>query len=197
MTLKTHSKYFSTLICVLILTIAGSGILYSQQPYSQPSTIATPFYVQYARVDGGLFQAEPVFTYSTTTTLSAIQSGSLINTLGSAAFTFTLPAPTGSTAGLVYDFIIPTTIASGGNMKIVTDAATTYLLGPILVTSNGGTSASYVCNGTSHIAISMNGTTTGGAAGSRLRFQAINATQWAVSGNLAGGVSSATPCSTS
>lgn len=100
---------------------------------------------------------------------------------------FTLPTPT---AGLVFNFIVTATQASGANV-VVTSAAGIYLLGAIIMFSGVDITPSatlgpkcFAGNGSSHIKVTTNGTTLGGAIGSWMRFHCLSATQWAVTGVL-------------
>ena len=60
----------------------------------------------------------------------------------------------------------------GGYMNVDTD------------TSNAV--AAFDGNGSTHVAVSMNGTTTGGLLGTKLRFTCLSATRWMVEGIVRG-----------
>ena len=114
--------------------------------------------------------------------LVAAQSGALVIAGGAAGSLFTLPTPV---TGMWFEFVY--TIAGATNPhKVITNSTTTeFLLGVVLsasatvaegmdvFTADGTTSFDY---------ISMNGTTTGGAVGTRLVFTALSTTQWLVKG---------------
>jgi len=57
--------------------------------------------------------------------------------------------------------------------------------------------AAWVGNGSTHVAVSMNGTTTGAVKGTKLRFTCLSATNWLVQGVIQGTGTVATPFATS
>lgn len=113
------------------------------------------------------------------TSPTTAQSGQTFLFDSATGITYTLPAPT---VGLTYDFIVTTTVTSG-NHKIITDAGTTLLLGAVLVGSASGTPIMAQGNGSTHVAVTMNGTTTGGLVGTWINFKCVSATKWEVSGS--------------
>lgn len=127
-----------------------------------------------------------------TRTLSVDDSGSTVLFDRAAGIVFTLPT---AKVGTYFDFIVTTTITSNA-AKVITGAATELLIGT--VSSNvTTTTTTYQGNGSTHIAVSMNGTTTGGILGTKLRFTCLSATRWLVEGtNQSSGVV-ATPFSAS
>lgn len=191
-------------LLVFTLLLLGSFVVvkgaFFQQPYSFPTTSDLPFYVQYGRIDGAFFQVpnmvansavDRTLQSSESGTTVYVQAGSANDTTGIADII--LPTPT---AGLIFDVNWLTSITAG-SVKVKTAAGTQFIAGGISVISSGGTGAANVnCNGTSHIAVVVNGTTTGGAIGSWLRFKALSSTLWSVSGQLSGSGVAATPCST-
>lgn len=130
-----------------------------------------------------------------TLTLTAAQSGSVVLMDRAAGTTITLPAPV---VGLNFTFIVNTSVTSN-NHKVITDAGTTLILGGVAMVeaadTNSGLGALF--NGTTHISILMNGTTTGGLIGTQFTLDCITATQWAISGVVAGSGTLATCASTS
>lgn len=139
-------------------------------------------------------QASVIDATGATLTLTAAQSGSLVFLDRAAGVTVTLPAPS---VGLEFDIFVKTTVTSN-NHKIITDAGTTLLVGTILVTKAAdGTNLATFGNGSTHIAVTMNGTTTGGVAGTWLRFSCIASTLWAVEGFDQASGTIATPFATS
>lgn len=125
-----------------------------------------------------------------TVALTAAQSGSICLFDRAAGIAYTLPAPS---VGLCFTFITTVTRTSNAE-SIATDVAGTKLLGNVLNTIDTGTS-NIACfgNGTSHVTLSMNGTTTGGILGSQLLFTCVSATIWNVTGIINGSGSIATP----
>lgn len=129
-----------------------------------------------------------------TVTLTAQQSGATALFDRAAGIVYTLPAPA---VGLNYRFIVSTTITSNA-AKVITDSGTTLLIGNILVCKDSdGTSLATFGNGSTHVSVSMNGTTTGGIIGTELIFTCVNSTTWQVSGFAHGSGTIATPFATS
>lgn len=125
-----------------------------------------------------------------TAALTAAQSGSTVLFDRAAGIVYTLPAPV---VGLYFDFITTVTITSN-SAEVDTDAGTTFLVGAVeLLTSASATTFAAYGNGTSHVKIASNGTTTGGIKGSQYRMTCISSTVWQVSGLLAGSGTLATP----
>lgn len=128
-----------------------------------------------------------------TLTLTQAQSGSVVLLDRAAGTTITLPAPK---VGLRFTFIAPVSVTSN-NYKIITDAGTTFLLGQVNVFVAAGTAKYFLGDGSTTVAVTMNGTTTGGLAGTQLSFTCINATTWNVDGSSEGSGTVATPFATS
>ena len=134
-----------------------------------------------------------------TVALTAAQSGSIALFDRAAGIVFTLPAPE---IGLRYKFFVQTTITSNA-AKIITSAATVYLLGNVLSNTVAATPSAndgpktFAGNGTTHVAISMSGTTTGGIIGTWIECECISATLWAVRGVVCASGVIATPFATS
>lgn len=130
-----------------------------------------------------------------TATLSHNDSGATVLFDRAAGIVFTLPAPK---VGTWFDFIVTTTITSNA-AKIITDAGTTFLEGAYINvdTDTSNAVAAFNGNGTNHIAVSMNGTTTGAIKGTRLRFECVSSTMWNVSGTVLGSGTVATAFSAS
>lgn len=132
-----------------------------------------------------------------TRTLAPEESGALCRFDVATGVVYTLPAPSAQTIGLWYDFAVTVSVTSNAH-KVITDAATTFLVGAVLMgsiatASPGGFSA----NGTTIRALSANGTTTGGLIGETYRVTCISATQWQISGVCIGSGTLATPFATS
>lgn len=128
-----------------------------------------------------------------TATLTAAQSGSTVLFDRAAGIVYTLPAPA---VGLWFEFVITVSITSN-NAKIITDAGTTLLIGQVYNAVAAGTGTTFIANGSTHIAMTQNGTTTGGLIGTMFLAQCVSATQWSVSGTILGSGTIATPFATS
>ena len=125
------------------------------------------------------------------------ESGSLILMDASDQITVRLPTPV---AGMTFDFLTTVTVTSSDTHKVITKTiGSEFMIGGIgsfnTTIASGGDSFS--ANGTTHVAATSNGSTSGGLLGQRLKFTAISATQWAVQGYTVGTGTSATPFATS
>lgn len=120
---------------------------------------------------------KPVIEDALALTLTPGQSGSTIVLDKLDGVTITLPVPQ---IGLEYNFVIDTASTSVGQ-KIITDALTTFLKGTLVsaVLATPALAAD-AANGTTHVSINMNGTTTGGAPGSWFKLICRSATIWEI-----------------
>ncbi len=136
-----------------------------------------------------------VLALTASRTLLKDESGALV-TLGVASgMTLTLPAPV---VGAQFEVAVTVTRTSN-SYKIITDAATTFLVGAVMagdatIATSGDV---FEADGTTIRAVTIDGDTKGGFIGSTLRFTCINETQWYVEGLLIGTGTMATPFATS
>lgn len=147
-------------------------------------------------VAGGVSGPRSVISGSgATVTLTAAQSGSLVLFDRAAGIIFTLPAPT---VGLSFDFLVATSVTSS-NHKIITNAGTVFLTGSLINidTDSSNAVAAWTGDGSTHVAITMNGTTTGGLQGTTIRLVCVSSTLWLVQGIDEGNGTVATPFATS
>jgi hypothetical protein len=129
-----------------------------------------------------------------TRTLNAKDAGAVCCFDVASGVTYTLPPPV---PGMTFTFVTSVTITSG-SAKVVTDSATTFLLGAMSLVNNGATTAqAFPANGTTIRSVNGNGTTTGGIAGDTYTLTAISTTQWLVSGVMVNSGTAATPFATS
>jgi hypothetical protein len=129
-----------------------------------------------------------------TRTLLPAESGALCQFDLAAGVVYTLPTPV---IGMQFEFATTVTITSNA-AKVITNAATVFILGDLqMILVGAATTLAVAGNGSTHIAISSNGTTTGGVIGDRYTLTAISATQWLVTGFVSGTGSLATPFATS
>lgn len=139
-------------------------------------------------------QATVISPTGATHTLRAEDSGALCLFDRAAGIVYTLPAPE---VGLYFDFAVRTTITS--NSATVSAGATRFITGALLSidTDTSNATVGFVADGTSHITVAMNGTTTGGVAGTRYRLECIGTTAstrtWVISGHVLGTGVVATP----
>lgn len=132
---------------------------------------------------------------SATRTLNANESGSLCTFERAAGVVYTLPT---AKVGTYFDFMVMTTITSN-SAKIITGAGTEFLIGGYtnVDTDTANAVAAFTGNGSTHVAVTMNGTTTGGILGTRLRFTCLSSTRWMVEGFVQGSGVVATAFATS
>lgn len=129
-----------------------------------------------------------------TRTLTAKESGAVCQFDAAAGVVYTLPAPV---IGMEFEFITTVSCTSNSH-KIITDAATTFLLGEVFMfTTATVAGAGFAFNGTTHVACTSNGSTTGGLIGSRIKVRAISSTQWFIEGGMVGSGTIVTPAATS
>lgn len=129
-----------------------------------------------------------------TATLSADDSGSIVVFDRAAGTVYTLPL---ATPGLYYDFVITTTITSN-SAKVITGAGTESLIGSLtsVDTDTGNALVGFTGNGSTHIAVTQNGSTTGGVLGTKFRVLCLSTTKWVVEGNVLGSGIVVTPFAT-
>ena len=141
--------------------------------------------------------AQPVINGSgATRSLNETESGSLVLFDRAAGIVYTLP--TAPKIGTFYDFVITTTITSNA-AKVITGAGTELLIGGYMNvdTDTSNAVAAFTANGSTHVSVSMNGTTTGGILGTKLRFTCLSSTRWMVEGIVQGSGVVATAFATS
>lgn len=119
-----------------------------------------------------------------TRTLNENESGSVALFDRAAGIVYTLPT---AKLGMVFDFIVTTTVTSNA-AKVITAVGTELLIGGYtnVDTDTSNAVAAFTGNGSTHVAVSMNGTTTGAVAGTRLRFTCLSSTRWMVEGMVLG-----------
>ncbi len=125
------------------------------------------------------------------------ESGALCLFNRAAGIVYTLPVITSSNIGMRFEFATTVTITSNA-AKVITGVATQFIVGgTVLYIAGAATTFGAAYNGTTHIASSSNGTTTGGVIGDRFWLEAISTTQWAIQGLQSGSGTLATSASTS
>lgn len=131
-----------------------------------------------------------------TVSLTAAQSGSAVLFDRAAGIVYTLPA---NAPGIYFDFFVTVTITTNA-AKVITAAGTELMVGQILNCDTDSSDAVAIWKSlvaTSNIAVSMNGTTTGGIKGDWFRATCLNTTTWTVNGMTTGTSTVATPFATS
>jgi len=128
-------------------------------------------------------------------TLTKNDSGTLFLCNKAASLAITLPALITIDVGTWFEFYVQTAV-SGGDMTIT--AQTGDLLKGGITNYDTDTSnavAFYSPNGSSHLITTLNGSTKGGVGGDNLRYVAISATEWLVTGTVFATGTPATPFS--
>ncbi len=125
-----------------------------------------------------------VVTVTADTTLKAEQSGALVLLGVASGATVTLPAPS---EGRQFDVSVSVSRTSN-SYKIITNSASVFLLGAYMagdatIATSGDI---FTGDGSTHVAITIDGDTKGGLVGGHLRFTAISSTQWFVEGLVIG-----------
>jgi hypothetical protein len=130
-----------------------------------------------------------------TRSLNENESGSVALFDRAAGIVYTLPT---AKPGIHFDFIVTTTITSNA-AKVITAAGTELLIGSLVSidTDSSNVTVGFIGNGSTHISVSMNGTTTGAVLGTKLRFTCLSSTRWMVEGFVQGTGVVATPFATS
>ena len=162
---------------------------------------------------GGIYQQGPaaVVEITTSTTLSPEAHGGRIISVGgslAAALTLTLPAINVSTnsvtsgpgqdpstvnnEGVVYTIWVPTTISTS-SLKIGTNGTNKFVGTLLSVDTDSSDAVVGFTAGATNDFINLNGTTTGGVAGSWVQIFAIAANKYMVTGNVLGSGTVATP----
>jgi hypothetical protein len=126
-------------------------------------------------------------TTATLTVTSAL-AGQIVPLNRAAGMTVTLPAATGTQS--VYTFLVGTTFTSSGIIQVAN--ATDTLNG---IANVGGTTGSVFSTLPASDTITMNGSTTGGLAGSLITVRDVAVGDYIVTANLVGSGTPATPFS--
>lgn len=150
-----------------------------------------------AKTFGPVSAPKPVISgVGATRTLNETESGSVCLFDRAAGIVYTLP--TAPTPGTFFDFIVTTTITSN-SAKVITGAGTELLIGGYtnIDTDTSNAVAAFTGNGSTHVAVTQNGTTTGGILGTKLRFTCLSSTRWLVEGSVHGSGTVATAFATS
>lgn len=131
-----------------------------------------------------------------TRTLLAKESGALCLLDASTGVQYTLPTPI---EGMQFEFFATVSVVASATYKVITGViASQFILGEVLMyTTATASPAGFACNGTNIVAITQNGSTTGGLIGTRFVLTAVSSTIWTISGALVGSGSIATPAATS
>lgn len=152
----------------------GNTLIVSNIQYaSRPGQLDKPTNAQ----TSGLAQ---VTEDAATITLTALQNGSTIIFDKTDGVVVNLPAPQ---IGMRFNFVVDTVVSSGSH-KVLTDSASTFIKGALTYVTTAPAINTDVANGSSHRSIVLNGTTTGGIAGTWFTLICRSATVWEVRSGL-------------
>lgn len=138
---------------------------------------------------------EVINNVGATRTLLPAESNALCLFDRAAGVVYTLPAPV---VGRTFEFSCTVAVTSN-SYKVITNSASVFLIGSItagsLTVADSGDV--FQANGTTHVAITMGGSTTGGLVGGSFKVTCISATQWLIEGSTVGSGTLADPFATS
>jgi hypothetical protein len=154
--------------------------------------------LNYGGADGSIatgLHRQIIQNVGATRPLLAEESGALCLFDRAAGNVFTLPAPV---EGMQFEFST-TVLVTSNAAKVITNSASVFLIGSLMggsltVADSGDV---FQADGSTHVAVSMNGSTTGGLVGGSMKFTAISSTQWLVEGDFVASGTVATPFATS
>ena len=157
-------------------------------------------YLSYGDPDGVVLQGaarQVISGQGATRQLTTAESGALCLFDRAAGIVYTLPDITAANLGMTFEFATTVTITSNA-AKVITGGTGEFIVGGLVsYIAGAATTFGSAFNGTTHIAVSSNGTTTGGVIGDRFNMTAISLTQWQIQGLLSGSGTLATAASTS
>lgn len=148
---------------------------------------------------GGSVTGSAANTITAAATLTASQSGAELTPSALGGTLFTLPAPV---VGLRFR-LRPQVANTTGSCKVITNVGTVFLMGAIsygIADTTPGANPGpkfTAADGSTHVSIAMNGTTTGGLVGTDVSFLCVSTTKWLVSGNVFASGTITTPFATS
>lgn len=160
----------------------------STQQFQGPVEFLDEIKVDAKKIQGALVNV--ISVGNATTTLRKDQSGSYCLFDNAAASNVILPAPE---AGLEYTFITTVTATADHVIKTGTLNTDGFLGGVITNSTTAGQADCFSADADgSNDHITLNGSTTGGLAGSRIHVCCIDGENWAVDGQLVGSGTAAT-----
>lgn len=138
---------------------------------------------------------EVIQSVGATRTLLPEESGSLCLLDSASGVVYTLPSPV---VGMDFEFLVTVAVTSNAH-KVITSSASVFLIGGVIMgdVTVAQSGDYFEADGSTHVALSAGGTTTGGLLGERYRVTCISSTQWAIHGVCHGAGLLATPFATS
>lgn len=156
--------------------------------------------ITYGGPDGALLTGvarQVISGVGATRTLLTKESGALCLLDRAAGVVYTLPTITADNLGMYFEFLATVSVTSNA-YKVITGSSAQFLVGAVVASSlTAGSQDTFVANGTTHVALSAAGSTTGGLVGERYTVTAISTTQWAIHGVTQGSGTLADPFATS
>lgn len=137
------------------------------------------------------YAMQPISLDGTATLVRETHANTVLSLDASAGATITLPASTGG--GDVYEFVVGTALTTSN--YVVAAAGSDVMAGVVMVVTDTG-GLTVPTSATSDKA-TMNGSTTGGVVGSRIKLTDFKSGTWQVSGELISTGNEATPFSAS
>lgn len=130
-----------------------------------------------------------------TRTLAPEESGALCLFDRAAGVVYTLPPPV---VGMQFEFRATVAVTSNA-YKVITNSASVFIVGSLMAGSLTVADSGDVFqgDGTTHVAVSSAGSTTGGLIGGSFTVTAISSTKWSIEGDIVGSGTLATPFATS
>jgi len=128
--------------------------------------------------------------------LLASESGALCLLDRAAGNVYTLPTPV---EGMQFEFLVTVAVTSNAHKVITKTIASEFLVGGVIMgdVTVAQSGDYFEADGSTIVALSAAGTTTGGLLGERYKVTAISATQWAIDGVCHGAGTLSTPFATS
>jgi hypothetical protein len=128
-----------------------------------------------------------------TRTLTKAESGAKVLFDRAAGIVYTLPP---AIPGTKFTFIV-TVLLTSNAYTVNTSAASVFIVGSLQGAIEGAaTDETHMANGTTHIGVSMNATTTGGLIGGIFEMECISSTLWMIRGVNVCTATPATPFTT-
>ena len=174
--------------------VSNGGTLVITPGLAAATAVGTAISVKAGVINMGLGEAGQLISSSASTrTLTLAEAGSTVLFDRAAGIVFTLPLAVVGTK-----FRFETTVSLTSNAyAIVTGAATEFIVGAVEgAIEAAATGETHFANGTTHVGISSNKTTTGGLIGGWLEMECLSATLWSIRGTLSCTATPATPFTT-
>ena len=155
--------------------------------------------LSYRKPDGSRLRGwhrEVISGVGATRQLQPYESGALCLFDVATGVTYTLPTPV---AGMQFEFLVTVDVSSNEHKVITKTIASEFLVGGIIMgdVTVAQSGDYFKADGTTHVAISGEGSTTGGLLGERYVLTAISTTQWGIHGVCHGAGTLADPFGTS